>query len=314
MGSTRLRLLRRNVGWCDRGRQDRVRSRLEAPAVGSGWCRFRRGIAIAELGGEFGNGDCRTVREHRLAPARAPGEMLRSAALRLVPSSASETLDFDQAFGKDGGRFDGRLRVVAVDRASGKRVVFGAPGAPPATVAQALTASCSSPPRYFAPAGRRSRTRVRRWGRSGARPMPTSLRRPRSDAEVLIVAPMASLHGPFNAPGSRQRHAPRCWSRRLRSRCGRGARVRIISPDQSSAVSIGPDLMSGAQPRRDASGWLHAGPRLDTRVLAPRRFQPCASRFRARRVHVRDGSVTTCVACVTPAAGHPAGSRRRRRA
>src|SRR5262249_52897156 len=42
-------------------------------------------------------------------------------------------------------RFDGRLRVCCVDKGSGRRVVFGAPGAPPATVGQAVAASCAIP-------------------------------------------------------------------------------------------------------------------------------------------------------------------------
>ena len=44
-----------------------------------------------------------------------------------------------------GARFDGRLRIAAVDRASGRRVIFGAPDAPRATVAEAVLASCAVP-------------------------------------------------------------------------------------------------------------------------------------------------------------------------
>ena len=44
-----------------------------------------------------------------------------------------------------GARFDGRLRISAVDRANGKRVMFGAPDAPRATVAEAVLASCAVP-------------------------------------------------------------------------------------------------------------------------------------------------------------------------
>ena len=42
-------------------------------------------------------------------------------------------------------RFDGRLRIAAVDRARGKRVMFGAPDEPKATVAEAVLASCAVP-------------------------------------------------------------------------------------------------------------------------------------------------------------------------
>ena len=44
-----------------------------------------------------------------------------------------------------GPRFDGRLRIFAVDRANGRRVIFGAPDAPRATVAEAVLASCAVP-------------------------------------------------------------------------------------------------------------------------------------------------------------------------
>ena len=49
-----------------------------------------------------------------------------------------------------GVRFDGRLRLVAVDRGSGRRVVFGDDGAPEASVADAVAASCAVPG-LFAP-------------------------------------------------------------------------------------------------------------------------------------------------------------------
>jgi predicted acylesterase/phospholipase RssA len=41
--------------------------------------------------------------------------------------------------------FDGRLRIVALDQANGKRAVFGVPGAPPASVVEAVAASCAAP-------------------------------------------------------------------------------------------------------------------------------------------------------------------------
>src|SRR3712207_8915395 len=48
---------------------------------------------------------------------------------------------------RNGTRFDGRLRICCVDRKTGKRVVFGAPGAPHAEVPEAAVASCSIPDR-----------------------------------------------------------------------------------------------------------------------------------------------------------------------
>jgi NTE family protein len=154
-----------------------------------------------------------------------------------LASSAGEALEFGDAFGCDGGRFDGRLRVVAVDRASGRRVVFGSPGAPEATVAQALSASCALP-LTFAPAviGEREYVDGAVWSTTNADAAPAS-----RGAQVLIIAPMASAHGPFHA-------AVRLASRstmlvEASALKARGAGVRLIFPDRGSAVSIGADLM-----------------------------------------------------------------------
>lgn len=176
-----------------------------------------------------------------LRVGRVPGEKARSVAVRLLGSSAGEALDFGDAFGSDGGRFDGRLRAVAVDRLSGARVVFGAPGAPQATIAQALAASCALP-RFFAPAmiGGRDYVDGAIWSPTNADVAPAM-----RDAEVLLVAPMAGLHGPFMAPiraASRATALVELSALKLR-----GARVRMISPDRNSSASIGRDLMSDSR-------------------------------------------------------------------
>lgn len=169
-----------------------------------------------------------------------PGELVRSAVLRVVPSSATDTIDFSGAFPPNSVRFDGRLRIVAVERQSGKRVVFGAPGAPQATVAQALTASCALP-LVFSPAVIAGREYVdgATWSPTNADVAPAG-----RDAQVLLLSPMASLYGPFH-PGMRalSRGAMLLEVSALKAR---GVRVRIITPDRNSAVSIGRDLMSDA--------------------------------------------------------------------
>jgi NTE family protein len=173
-----------------------------------------------------------------LRVGKGPNALVRSLALRLVASSADEALDFGDAFGTDGGRFDGRLRVAAVERDSGRRVVFGAPGAPAATIAQALSASCALPLK-FAPAVIAGHEYVDGavWSPTNADVAPT-----RRDAQLLIAAPMASLYGPFSAS---VRAASRATALVEASALkARGAHVRIISPNRNSSVSIGRDLMS----------------------------------------------------------------------
>ncbi len=173
--------------------------------------------------------------------AAKPAEFVRGAALSIVGRGDREQLDFREAFPPSRVRFDGRLRVVAVDRRSGRRVVFGAPGAPQATVAQALRASCALPMVFSAAVvGGREYVDGAVWSPTNADVAPAG-----RDARVLILATMASLHGPWNGP--------------LRAACrttmlveasalkARGVRVRMITPDRTSAALIGRDLMSGAR-------------------------------------------------------------------
>lgn len=78
--------------------------------------------------------------------AGAPGGALaRRAVLSRVPAGRRSLHDLREEVARWGGRFDGRLRICAVDQASGRRVVFGAPGAPRAEVAEAVEASCAVP-------------------------------------------------------------------------------------------------------------------------------------------------------------------------
>ena len=77
-----------------------------------------------------------------LQPGRAA---LRAAILRRGPTPTRTIPQLGRALRELGATFDGRLRVTAVERGSGRRVVFGAPGAPPATVAEAVLASCAVP-------------------------------------------------------------------------------------------------------------------------------------------------------------------------
>ena len=85
-------------------------------------------VAPSVLGGTAGRGRPRG-RSCSAAGPRAPQSLGRLGRFvdRLAPP------------------WDGRLRVVAVDRDTGRRVVFGAPGAPAATPGDAVRASCAVP-------------------------------------------------------------------------------------------------------------------------------------------------------------------------
>lgn len=193
--------------------------------------------ALATWAGELALGVAGPLSALALRAGRAPGEALRFAALRALGAAAHDALDFGGAFEQD---FDGRLRLVAVDRATGRRVVFGAPGAPQATIEQAMTASCSLP-LTFPPAVIDGRDYVDGaiWSPTNADVAPAS-----RDARVLVLAPMSSMHGPFNgAVRTATRAALLVELSALRAR---GAGVSFITPDRAAATAIGPDLMSSS--------------------------------------------------------------------
>jgi NTE family protein len=134
-------------------------------------------------------------------------------------------------------QFDGRLRVTGVDRASGRRVVFGSPGAPFATVGEAVEASCAIPGVY-APTviGGREYVDGGAWSPSNLDAAP-ALR----GTHVLCLNPMST------APASGGPGLVRRWARSalmLESMVirGRGATVAMVAPDPNSVAAIGPDL------------------------------------------------------------------------
>ncbi|HEX3801291.1 MAG TPA: patatin-like phospholipase family protein [Solirubrobacteraceae bacterium] len=170
-----------------------------------------------------------------------PGEIARATALRFVPASTVEALDFRASFPPRRTRFDGRLRAVAVDRNTGRRVVFGAPGAPRAKVAEAVAASCAIP-LVFAPVTISGSEYVDGavWSPTNADVAPVD-----REAQVLILNPTGSYFGPLSLPIRAASRAAMLLE--ASALIGRGARVRIITPDRISAASIGSELMSVAR-------------------------------------------------------------------
>jgi NTE family protein len=146
-----------------------------------------------------------------------------------------------------GARFDGRLRVVAVDRETGRRVVFGAPGAPDATVAQAVQASCSVP-WIFAPVRIDGREYVDGavWSNTNLDIAPAARL-----TQVLCLNPIASLDIAIASPfGLLRAIAGSTAALETLTLRNRGAKVRTIGPSQAIARVMGPNLMDAG--RRDA--------------------------------------------------------------
>jgi NTE family protein len=162
------------------------------------------------------------------------GAVLRSALLARAPDSGRRLSRLHGEMEALGSRFDGRLRVCAVDKRSGRRVVFGAPGAPAASVADAVVASCAIP-WVFAPVriGDREYVDGGVWSVTNLDASPA-----RRDTEVLCLDPTAALR-------SALRQALRvAVTVELQILRGRGARVRHVVPDESAAAAMGGDFMA----------------------------------------------------------------------
>jgi NTE family protein len=178
-----------------------------------------------------------------LAAAAPGGAMARAALLARSPSGRFDLDGLGERIDALGARFDGRLRVVAVDHARGRRVVFGEPASPDATVGQAVEASCAVPG-IFRPITIGARTYV-----DGGVWSPTNLDLVPSAAgdQVLCLTPtggvgaMRSLTFPWRAIS---RSATTIEVAVLRRR---GAACHVIAPDRDSARAMGEDLMN---PRR----------------------------------------------------------------
>jgi hypothetical protein len=79
------------------------------------------------------------------AVAARLGAPIRALALRVRPEGRRSIAAFGDEVDRWGATFDGRLRVCTVDAGNGRRVVFGSRSAPPASVGQAVAASCAIP-------------------------------------------------------------------------------------------------------------------------------------------------------------------------
>ncbi|MFL5816423.1 MAG: patatin-like phospholipase family protein [Conexibacter sp.] len=162
---------------------------------------------------------------------RGPGALVRAAALARMEKPTGSLDDLGARIAGHGLCWDGQLRVVCVDRARGRRVVFGAPGAPAATVAEAVQASCSIPWIYRP-------VRIGDVGYvDGGVWSPTNMDAAPAlrETHVLCLAPMAGQLG------TRERHpavrAATISAIRLETLTlqRRGAHVTVVLPEQEDA-------------------------------------------------------------------------------
>lgn len=187
-----------------------------------------------------------------LSAATPGGALARAAVLARVPAGRIELRELRSRVDAARARFDGRLNIVAVDRGSGRRVVFGTDGAPEASVGDAVAASCAIPG-YFAPMEISGREYV-----DGGVWSPTNLdlaRAGRGD-RILCLVPTAAMG---TAPAMAMRGLAAGWRLATGVEAAaarrRGATVEVVGPDAEATRAMGSDLMN---PRRRAAT-LEAG-------------------------------------------------------
>jgi NTE family protein len=181
------------------------------------------------------------------AAAGAPaGAFLRSLVLARLPAGERRLDDLHRAVSRSGVRFDGRLRVCTVERATGRRVVFGAPGAPQATVADAVVASCAIPS-VFAPVaiGGREYVDGGAWSVANLDAAPAG-----AESEVLLLEPTALPVDWRSGSGALRAALGATTALEIAVLRARGAHVRRITPDAGGAELMAAGLMREEPARR----------------------------------------------------------------
>jgi NTE family protein len=224
-----------------------------------------RGLAVAAVAAARRAGQTALTASATFAPlalgiAAPGGALVRALLLRGLPKPSVNLSALRAQVERSGARFDGRLRVTAVDRGSGRRVVFGSPGAPTASVAEAVEASCTVP-WLFAPVriGEREYVDGGVWSPTNLDVAPAG-----RDTHVLCLNPTASLatrHTMLTVMRNVARSAVSVEALALRRR---GARVRTIAPNAECAAAMGSNFMD-EEPR---SRVLSAGYRQGLLVAA----------------------------------------------
>ena len=138
------------------------------------------------------------------------------------------------------------VRVVAMDLGTGRRTTFGAPGEPPASLAEAVMASCAIPG-WYAPVGIGGARYVDGGACSATNVdvvVGQGLRR------VFVLAPMVSFA--TDEPRHWRVRAERQWRARVTRRCLRevakvyadGTEVTVVGPGPADLEAIGSNLMA----------------------------------------------------------------------
>jgi NTE family protein len=199
-----------------------------------------------------------------LASSARGGALLRRSLLRAVPRGRRSLAELGRMVEQAGVRWDGRLRIVALDLESGRRVVFGAAGEPEVSVSVAVQASCAVPG-VFRPVLAGGRTYI-----DGGAWSPTNIdaAETRSGTKLLCLNPTGSLRPTAGtlagALGPVSRGLAGAEALALR---GRGVSVTTVNPDGASAAAMGLNLMDPARRRPVIEAGLAQGRELAARSV-----------------------------------------------
>ncbi|HUJ34608.1 MAG TPA: patatin-like phospholipase family protein, partial [Solirubrobacteraceae bacterium] len=197
------------------------------------------GVAAMRRAGAWAMAVSATFAPMALGLAAPGGAVARALLLHRLPRPTATLRDLRRNIDRLEPRFDGRLRVIAVDRGNGRRVVFGSPGSPRASVADAVAASCTVP-WLFVPVtiGGREYVDGGIWSPTNLDAAPAG-----RDTHVLCLNPTASI-----PPSSRVLSVVRSVSRSAVSVEAlvlrrRGAAVRMLAPNAECAEAMGTNFM-----------------------------------------------------------------------
>ena len=203
-------------------------------------------LQVAQRAGRATLAAWSTLAPLALAATGPGGAFVRAGVLTRLPRP-HRTLDhLREEVETYGARFDGRLRIAAVDRLRGRRVMFGSPGAPVTSVARAVEASCSVP-WLFAPVTIAAREYVDGgvWSATNLDAAPVG-----RDTYVLCLNPTAGINGTHTLVSVARTLARSVVSVEALALKRRGAIVQTIAPDVECAAAMAGDFMD-PEPRSD---------------------------------------------------------------
>lgn len=174
-----------------------------------------------------------------LGVAAPGGALLRAAMLQQIPEPQNTLFGLRREIERSGAAFDGRLRVAAVNRRNGRRVMFGGPGAPRATVAEAVSASCAAP-WLFEPVeiGGREYVDGGVWSPINLDAAPVG-----RNTQVLCLNPLATVVASSTILAILRTAARSAASVEALALRSRGAAVQTVAPNAESVAAIGTNPM-----------------------------------------------------------------------